>query len=46
MPCHKHRLCVRHLHANFKSHGYKGKAFKDALWSATRAQMNHISRTT
>jgi hypothetical protein len=25
------------LHANFKGKGYKGKAFKDALWGATRA---------
>jgi hypothetical protein len=25
------------LHANFKKHGYKGKAYKDALWGAARA---------
>jgi hypothetical protein len=28
---------VRHLHANFKSKGYKRKAFKDELWGAARA---------
>jgi hypothetical protein len=33
----EHRFCVRHLHANFKRKGFKGKAFKDKLWVATRA---------
>jgi hypothetical protein len=28
---------IRHLHTNFKKHGYKGKAYKDALWGAARA---------
>ncbi|XP_059432442.1 uncharacterized protein LOC132165776 [Corylus avellana] len=36
MPDVEHRLCVRHLHANFKNKGYKGKAYKDALWGAAR----------
>lgn len=30
-------FCVRHLHANFKSKGFKGLAFKDAFWSAVGA---------
>jgi len=37
LPHVEHRFCVRHLHANFKSKGYKGKAFKDELWGAARA---------
>jgi hypothetical protein len=37
MPDHEHRFCVRHLHANFKGKGFKGKALKDALWAVARA---------
>jgi len=37
MPGIEHRFCVRHLHANFKAKGFKGKEFKDALWGAARA---------
>jgi len=37
LPHAEHRFCVCHLHANFKSKGYKGKAFKDQLWGAARA---------
>jgi predicted SprT family Zn-dependent metalloprotease len=37
MPGIDHRFCVRHLHANFKGKGFKGKEFKDALWGAARA---------
>jgi len=37
LPHAEHRFCVRHLHANFKTNGYEGKAFKDELWGATRA---------
>jgi len=37
MPGIEHRFCVRHLHANFKGKGFKGKEFKDALWGAARA---------
>lgn len=33
MPGLEHRLCSRHLHANFKSNEYKG----NALRAATRA---------
>jgi hypothetical protein len=36
MPSLEHRFCIRHLHANFKKHGYKGKAYKDVLYSASR----------
>jgi hypothetical protein len=39
LPHAKHMFCVWHLHANFKTRGYKGKAFKDELWATTRAQM-------
>jgi hypothetical protein len=28
----EHKFCVRHLHANCKGKGWKGKAFKDELW--------------
>jgi hypothetical protein len=37
MPGLEHRFCVKHLHANFKSKEYKGKAFKDNFWGAARA---------
>lgn len=33
----EHRLCVRHLYANFKSKGYTSKVYKDVLWGAVRA---------
>ena len=33
----EHQFCLRHLHANFKKQGFKGKAYKDALDGATRA---------
>ncbi|XP_059454997.1 uncharacterized protein LOC132185210 [Corylus avellana] len=31
LPHAEHRVCVRHLHANFKARGCTGKAFKDEL---------------
>jgi hypothetical protein len=31
MPGAEHRYCVKHLHTNIKSKGFKGKEFKDAL---------------
>ncbi|WOL10473.1 hypothetical protein Cni_G19230 [Canna indica] len=31
-----HRICVRHLYANFKK-SYPGKTLKDELWNASRA---------
>jgi hypothetical protein len=33
----EYRYCVKHLHANFKGKGFKGKEFKDVLWGAARA---------
>ncbi|KAG8363918.1 hypothetical protein BUALT_Bualt19G0072400 [Buddleja alternifolia] len=32
-----HRFCVRHMHNNSKSDGYRGMTFKNALWSAACA---------
>ncbi|XP_059446405.1 uncharacterized protein LOC132177948 [Corylus avellana] len=37
MPGLEHRFCLRHLHANFKKQGFKGKAYKDALDGAAHA---------
>ncbi|KAL0368349.1 UNVERIFIED_CONTAM: hypothetical protein Scaly_1053800 [Sesamum calycinum] len=34
------RFCVRHLHGNMKTAGFKGLAFKRALWAAARATTN------
>ncbi|KAL0316886.1 UNVERIFIED_CONTAM: hypothetical protein Sradi_5566800 [Sesamum radiatum] len=31
------RIYVRHLHNNFKNAGYRGLAFKNALWKAARS---------
>ncbi|KAF7811832.1 putative Mutator transposable element [Senna tora] len=36
-----HRVCVRHLYANFKKL-YKGKSLKDGLWNVYRATTMHI----
>lgn len=36
-PHSKARHCVRHLHANLKSKGYKGQHFKDELQATARA---------
>ncbi|KAG8373106.1 hypothetical protein BUALT_Bualt12G0136100 [Buddleja alternifolia] len=36
-PGSDHRFCVRHLLYNFKIAGYRGMAFKNALWSAAKA---------
>jgi len=33
----EHRFCIRHLHANCKQKGWKGRAFKDELFGAARA---------
>ncbi|KAK4407961.1 hypothetical protein Sango_0377100 [Sesamum angolense] len=32
-----HRFCVRHLHNNFKQAGFRGLAFKNALWNAAKS---------
>ncbi|KAF7820809.1 uncharacterized protein G2W53_026264 [Senna tora] len=36
-----HRVCVRHLYANFKKL-HKGKSLKDGLWNVCRATTMHI----
>jgi hypothetical protein len=36
-PGVEHRFCIRHLHANCKQKGWKGRAFKDELFGAARA---------
>ncbi|KAL0355333.1 UNVERIFIED_CONTAM: hypothetical protein Sradi_3980200 [Sesamum radiatum] len=35
------RFCVRHLHGNMKTAGWKGLAYKRALWAAARATTVH-----
>ena len=32
-----HRFCVRHLHQNFASNGWRGDIFKNKLWQIARA---------
>ncbi|KAI3450325.1 hypothetical protein Pfo_006990 [Paulownia fortunei] len=36
-PDSDNKFCVRHLHNNFKIDGYRGLAFKNALWRAAQA---------
>ncbi|KAL2235253.1 UNVERIFIED_CONTAM: hypothetical protein Sindi_1257500 [Sesamum indicum] len=36
-PNAAHRFCVRHLHNNFKNAGFRGLAYKNAMWKAPRA---------
>ncbi|XP_073119518.1 uncharacterized protein [Henckelia pumila] len=36
-PSADHRFCVRHLHENFKRAGFRGQAFKIALWNCAMA---------
>jgi hypothetical protein len=33
-PQSEHRICVRHLYANFKGEGHRGLLLKDLLWQA------------
>ncbi|KAL0446305.1 UNVERIFIED_CONTAM: hypothetical protein Slati_1758400 [Sesamum latifolium] len=35
--CSDHKYCVGHLHNNFKLAGFRGLAYKNALWNAARA---------
>ena len=35
-PNAEHRLCVKHIHEEMKSH-FKGGVYKDMLWKAARA---------
>ena len=32
-----YRACVRHIYANFRNSGHRGKALKDKLWAAVSA---------
>ncbi|XP_027172189.1 uncharacterized protein LOC113771833 [Coffea eugenioides] len=32
-----HRFCVKHMHANFSSVGFKGETLRKALWTAAKA---------
>lgn len=36
-PSAAHRFCVSHLHTNFLNAGFRGQAFKTALWRAAKA---------
>uniref|UniRef100_A0A2N9G9T6 SWIM-type domain-containing protein n=1 Tax=Fagus sylvatica TaxID=28930 RepID=A0A2N9G9T6_FAGSY len=36
-PDMDHRACVRHIYANFRDSGHRGKALKDKLWGAASA---------
>jgi hypothetical protein len=37
MPMADHRICVRHLYANFRDKGFRGVALKELLWKAASA---------
>jgi len=34
IPMVDHRICVRHLYANFRDNGFRGVALKELLWKA------------
>ncbi|XP_062147750.1 uncharacterized protein LOC133856711 [Alnus glutinosa] len=34
IPTADHRICVRHLYANFRDKGFRGVALKELLWAA------------
>ncbi|KAL0439079.1 UNVERIFIED_CONTAM: hypothetical protein Slati_2390900 [Sesamum latifolium] len=36
LPDAAHRFCVRYMHNNFKSAGFRGLSFKHALWRAAK----------
>ncbi|KAI3469867.1 hypothetical protein Pfo_026530 [Paulownia fortunei] len=39
------RFCVRNMHPNFKNDGFRGQAFKSALWNGARAStVNELRR--
>ncbi|KAK4386084.1 hypothetical protein Sango_2479000 [Sesamum angolense] len=40
-PGATNRFCVRHLHNNMKTAGFRGLAFKKTLWNAARATTLH-----
>jgi hypothetical protein len=37
IPMADHRICVRHLYANFRDKGFRGVALKELLWAAALA---------
>jgi hypothetical protein len=37
IPTADHRICVRHLYANFRDKGFRGVALKELLWAAASA---------
>jgi hypothetical protein len=41
IPNADHRICVRHLYANFRNEGYKGLLLKDKLWKVAFAYTVH-----
>jgi hypothetical protein len=41
VPNFDHRICIRHLYANFRSEGHKGVLLKNKLWKATAAYIIH-----
>ncbi|XP_059434802.1 uncharacterized protein LOC132167790 [Corylus avellana] len=42
LPTADHRICVRHLYANFRDlEGHKGLALKEQLWAAATAYTEH-----
>ncbi|XP_073152374.1 uncharacterized protein [Henckelia pumila] len=44
-PNAEHRFCVRHMHANFRNAGFRGQAFKHAMWECARAStVNEFDR--
>jgi hypothetical protein len=40
IPMADHRICVRHLYANFRDKGFRGVALKELLWAAASAYTN------
>jgi hypothetical protein len=41
VPNSAHRICIRHLYANFRSEGHKCVMFKKKLWRAVAAYTVH-----
>jgi hypothetical protein len=41
IPNADHRICVRHLYADFRNESHKGLLLKDKLWNATSAYTMH-----
>jgi hypothetical protein len=41
IPNFDHRICMRHLYANFQNEGHKGLLLKDKLWKVAAAYTMH-----